>query len=213
MLLEATDPPSSEPFEIALADAVRQALATRPELEAALAAIENGDLRERIASNLEQPDLSFVGSISLTGQDDEIGDSYEQLDDFLSYLVGLSFELPVGNRAARAELRRARLVEREALLAYEETALGVVLEVKAALRELDTSFALMGATRALRIAQTENLRTLEAEEEVREERSPEFLALKFQRQERLAQAQLDELGALCDYNRALNAYSRAVGAP
>ena len=40
---------------------------------------------------------------------------------------------------------------------------------------------------------------------------PEFLRLRLGAQERLAAAQLVELSALANYNRALAAYGRAIG--
>jgi len=211
VLLEPTDVPDVESVGFTLERDIASALRERPVMRAALLEIEDTQLLERIAKNLEQPDLSLIGELSLLGEDDEIGRASRELDNFLSYLVGLSFELPVGNRAAHAERRRARLMGREAALRYEETALAVVLEIKAALRELETSWRLVEATRSLRLAQTENLRALVAEEEERTTLSPEFLSLKFQRQERLALAQIEEVTAHCDYQRALVAYERALG--
>ena len=69
----------------------------------------------------------------------------------------------------------------------------------------------MGATRDFRIAQSENLRALKLEEERRQSLTPEFLRLKFDRQDRLARAQLEELQAVANYNRARAALRRAVG--
>ncbi len=210
VMLEPADVPRVGALEVRPAEALRDALLRRPELRAALFDIEDQRIRERVARSLELPDLALLGQVALLGEDDAIASANEELDDFIGYLVGLSFELPVGNRAARAEVRRSRLLEREAVLRHEQAALDVVLEVKAALRELEASFSLIGATEALRLAATENLRTLLAEEAVRSELTPEFLALKFQRQELLAAAQLDELEAIGDYNRGIASYRRAT---
>ncbi len=211
VLIEPSDVPDAVGLRFSLERDITRALKRRPEMRAALFSIEDSQLQERIAKNLEGADLSLIGELSLLGEDEEIGKANRELDNFLSYLIGLSYELPVGNRAAKAERRRARLVGREAALRYEETALAVVMEVKAALREVETSWRLMEATRSLRLAQTENLRALVAEEEERTTLSPEFLSLKFQRQERLALAQIEEVRARCDYQRALVAYRRALG--
>ncbi len=51
----------------------------------------------------------------------------------IDYLLGLRFEHPLGNRAAEAELRRARLERSQAVLAYRATVQSIVLDVKRAL--------------------------------------------------------------------------------
>ncbi|MFT7668091.1 MAG: outer membrane protein, partial [Planctomycetota bacterium] len=128
-----------------------------------------------------------------------------------NFFVGLAFEVPSGNRAAEARLRQAQVASSAALIAYEDVVRQVVLEVKEALRNLRTDFELVSATRASRLAQTENLRALEAEREQRSRLSPEFLNLVFGRQEGLAAAQLGEVQALAEYNRSLAALQRALG--
>ncbi|MHC4923443.1 MAG: hypothetical protein ACYTG4_05110, partial [Planctomycetota bacterium] len=60
-------------------------------------------------------------------------------------------------------------------------------------------------------SQTENLRALLLEEGQRSSLTPEFLALKLQRQERLATAQAQEVAAMGDFHRARARYRRAVG--
>ena len=57
----------------------------------------------------------------------------------------------------------------------------------------------------------ENLRSLEVEEETLAKLTPEFLNLKFQRQERIAAARLDEVAALAAYNVAVASLHRATG--
>ena len=68
-----------------------------------------------------------------------------------------------------------------------------------------------GAGRSNRIAQAENLRALRVEEETLAGLTPEFLNLKFQRQERLAVARFQEIQALAEYDRALASLHRAMG--
>jgi outer membrane protein TolC len=87
----------------------------------------------------------------------------------------------------------------------------VVLEIKQSLRNLHTSYELVSATRNTRLALTENLRTLLIEEERRSSLTPEFLRLKLDSQQRLAQAQLAEIEAIANTKRAWAAYRRAIG--
>ncbi|MEM7515604.1 MAG: hypothetical protein AAF368_01590, partial [Planctomycetota bacterium] len=87
----------------------------------------------------------------------------------------------------------------------------VVLDVKERMRDLATARELVVRTRSLRLAAAENLRTLQAEKEVRTRLTPEFLALEFQRQTGLASAQEQEIAALADAERALAAFHRSIG--
>ena len=145
--------------------------------------------------------------------DGGLDDSYAGVftDDHYAVYAGLSFELPAGNRAGRARERQAQRENRAAVLAYETVVRDVMLEVKEALRDVRTSLDLVAAARAFRLAQTENLRALEAERESRSELTPEFLNLVFQRQQNLARAQLDEVSALADAKRSLATLRRTLG--
>jgi outer membrane protein TolC len=204
---------AAEPLRSGLRQAVAAALSERPEIRAAVLAIEDADLRARVAANLEKPALDLRAGAFVAGLDDDVGSSYRSFaeDDYHELFVALSFELPVGNRAAEARSRQSLEQARAATLAYESAVQDVLLQVKEALRDVRTFFAMVGATRAFRLAQTENLRALLAEEEQRGRLTPEFLNLKFQRQERLAESQVREVAALADYNRAIAAFHHAIG--
>ncbi len=212
-LLEPLDVLSENPLRVIPADAIRIALSERPEVKAAVLAIDDARVRERVAKNLTLPELSVTASIHYTGMDDTVGRAVKDIDGetFVDYLVGLTFEVPIGNRGARAEARRAGLRKDRSLVACRKVFKEVILEVKNALRTVQTGYELILASRAFRIAQTENLRALLAEEKENRALTPEFLNLKFTRQERLALAEQQEMGALADFNKALADYYRAIG--
>ena len=212
-LLEPLDVLSENPLRVKPADAIRIALSERPEVKAAVLAIDDARVRERVAKNLTLPELSVTASIYYTGMDDTVGRAVKDIDGetFVDYIVGLTFELPIGNRGARAEARRAGLRRDRSLVACRKVFKDVILEVKNALRAVQTGYELIHASRAFRIAQTENLRALLAEEKENRALTPEFLNLKFTRQERLALAEQQEMGALADFNKALAEYYRAIG--
>jgi outer membrane protein TolC len=212
-LMLPMDALAAEPFAYDVRRLMLGALRERPEVQQAILAIEDADLQRRVAENLRAPQLDLRAGAALTGLDGDAGGSYSNLsqDEFYSLFVGLSFELPSGNRAAAARERQAHFESRSAIAAYEQVVHDVLLEVKEALRNVRTNYALVGATRAFRLAQTENLRALAAEQEQRSQLSPEFLNLVFQRQEGLAAAQLSEVQALADYNRSLASLHRALG--
>jgi HAE1 family hydrophobic/amphiphilic exporter-1 len=212
-LLRPTAELAAEAYPYELRGLMLSAVQRRPEVRSAVIAIEDAELRERVALNLEDPQLDLTLGASLIGLDGDLGSSYGSITDdgHYSIFAGLDFEQPVGNRAAQARARQAQRENRAAVLRYEQVVRGVLLEVKDALRGVRTTYELAGKTRALRLAQTENLRALSAEQETRSQLSPEFLNLIFQRQEGLAAAQYAEVLALADYRRALARLRRVLG--
>lgn len=213
VLLVASETFREEPLTLDLRAAAALAVERRPELRAALLDIEDADVRLAVARDARSPRLDLVGRIEVLGEQEGASGAYTGLaqDDLVGSLLALRFELPVGNRSASAAERRARREARAALVRYEETLRNVLLDVKQAMRDVRTAWELLGASRAARLAASENLRTLEIERERRSSLTPEFLRLLLGAQERLAAAELEELAALANYNRALAAYNRALG--
>ena len=130
---------------------------------------------------------------------------------FVDYLLGMQFSQAIGNQAAEAVYRRARLRRSSALVAYQRSIQDTVLAVKNALRDVRSNALLIGQNRALRLAEAENLRALLVDERTKGALTPEFLALKFQRQDGLASAQVREAQALVDYNTAIARLFAAMG--
>jgi outer membrane protein TolC len=121
------------------------------------------------------------------------------------------FEQPIGNRAGEAQFRQRQLERMRSVIDYRTTVQNAVLRVKNALREVQTQYALIGQTRVSRIAAAENLRTLLVLEKTIASLSPDFLDLKFRRQESLAQAEIEEVLALTNYNSSLAELASATG--
>ncbi len=213
-LLRPTEPWRQSAPQADLRASVLVALDQRPELRQVWLAIDDSQLREQLAQSAERVRLDLRGGVVLAGLDDELDASLADVAEaeFPSAFLGLALELPLGNRAASAQRERARLGARQAALDYQRIAQQILVEVKSALRDVTTTHELIGATRSLRLARTENLRALLAEEERRSELTPEFLALKFQRQQLLALAQAAEVRALADHERARARLERALGA-
>jgi len=213
VMLEAVESVDVSVLASKLGEAIQTAASQRPEVRAAVLDIDDAKLRARVAQNLVMPSLDFLGTVRFQGLDDGAGGSYESLakDDFADYVLGLSFEIPFGNRRARADRDKALLDQDRSIIACRRVLQDVILEVKTAMRDVHTNYELIVATRANRIAAAENLRALLAEEQSGRKLTPEFLNLKFTRQDRLARAQSDEVGAVAEYKKALAGYHRAVG--
>ncbi|MFW6336727.1 MAG: TolC family protein, partial [Phycisphaeraceae bacterium] len=153
MVLPAEEP-TREPVTFNLIDLVSQALQQRPEMEQALLDISDARVRLDLAENAELPQLDLAFTVRLNGLDEnDLSDAYD--DDiaelnFIDYVLALRFEQALGNREDRALRRRRQLEREQAGTAYRRQAESVVLEVKTALRDIITSYELIGASRAAR---------------------------------------------------------------
>lgn len=214
-LILPVDKPTDASIRFSLLDAVSTALRQRPELQVALLNIDDASIRQRVADNARLPILDLVASVGFNGlSTDGPGEAYDRLGDldFIDYLLRAQFEAPIGNRAAEALYEQRQLERRQAATAYRQAAQAVVLEVKNAMRDVLTSYELIGATRAARRAAAENLRALEVQEEAGVALTPEFLLdLKLNAQQRLADAETQEVQALTQYMTAIARLYQAMG--
>lgn len=213
VLIRPADDTIEAPLSYNLRDAVTTAIANRPEIAQAILNIDDASVRQLLANNARLPLLNLSAEMAYFGLDDSAGDSYDNLGDgrFLDYAVGLHFEVPFGNREAEANYRAARLRRSSEVIGYRQAVQNVVLDVKRALRDVIANYELIQATRSFRVAQAENLRTLIAEEQTLAGLTPEFLDLKFRRQEGLALARVEEVLALVQYDQAVAGLYRALG--
>jgi outer membrane protein TolC len=202
------------PFPVDPRAAARTAIRERPAVRRRALEIEDASLREAVAGNGELPALDLFGAVAVRGLDDSLGKGlgHGVREGFFGWTAGLAFEIPLGNRAARAALHEARLRRDSSFLRYEETVRAVVEDVRDAVRDMEAARDLATAARTFRLTQAESLRRLLEEERRRAALTPEFLSLKLSREERLAQARLQEVAALADFHRARAAWRRAQGA-
>jgi outer membrane protein len=213
-LLVPTDAFDETPFAMDPTAAVRTALRERPAVRRAMLEIADANVREAAAADAEQARLDAFAGVALRGLEDDAAESAGDPVDrgFYGWSLGVSYEVPVGNRAARATLHEARLRRDASFLRYEETARAVVEQVRDALRDMEASRDVAAAARTHRLTQAESLRRLREEEERRASLTPEFLNLRLAREDRLAQAVLQEVASLADFQRARAAWRRATGA-
>jgi outer membrane protein len=208
-----TDWMTDAPFRFSVPETFATAVSEAPPVQLAILSIDDASIREIVADNGRLPQLDLAAQMAWFGQSSGFGDSYERLGDaqFIEYVVGLQFSQPIGNRAAEAAFRQARLRRSAAVLGYRTALQDTILAVRIALQDVVAGWQLISQTRSFRIAQAENLRALLVLERTRASLTPEFLNLKFQRQNGLALAQLEEVNALVEYNVAIANLHRAMG--
>ncbi|MEO0475132.1 MAG: TolC family protein [Planctomycetota bacterium] len=217
-LLEPSDNPVEDAIAFSLLDQVTTALQERPEIETALLAIDDADVRRVVADNAELPILNLVASATANGLDvNSGGDALtDTLDfDYIDWALGLQFERPWGNRAAESLFEQRTLERQRALENYRSEAQLVTLEVKDALRSVGTNYQLIDTTRSQRRASALSLEVAAIQLEKGGRNEAETFTTRVDRvlarQDALAQAELAEVQTLSDYMIAVSELRRATG--
>lgn len=217
-LIDPSDKPADEAITFSLLDEVTTALQERPEIESALLAIDDADVRRVVADNAQLPILNLVASATSNGLDvNDAGDALgNTLDfDYIDYALGVQFERPWGNRAAESLFDQRTLERQRALENYRSQAQLVTIEVKDALRSVGTNYRLIDTTRSQRRASALSLEVAGVQLEKGGRNEAETFTTRvdrvLSRQDALAQAELAEVQALSDYMISVSELRRATG--
>jgi outer membrane protein TolC len=213
VLLLPASPAVEEPIRFDLKDQIDTALENRLELGQQQLRVDSAGTALQVARNNELPQLNLVGSLGIHGLD---GDLHETINDQfntvnLNYTIGFQFEIPIGNRAARAITQRALLQRQQAVDQYKNLIDQISLDVKTALREVNTTWDEMIATRRATFAAADALRAIELREAAGEALTPTFVQLKLDFQGRLAQAASAANQSVANYNIALARLEQSKG--
>lgn len=203
------DKPPFQVKEVSVEESIKIALQKRPEITQARINLENTNINVRTTRNQLLPALNLEGSVGLNGLGTDYGDNLNELTsgDFYSWQVGVNFEFPIGNRAAKSNHVIAKLATEQAEVFIKNVEQQVILEVRQAVRQLRTDVKRVEVTR---IARELAERQLDAEQKkFNEGLSTNFNVLEFQ--EDLANAVSNEVRAITDYNKSLVNLERVLG--
>ncbi|BCS32739.1 hypothetical protein TBR22_A19610 [Luteitalea sp. TBR-22] len=227
----ADEPPAPSDPE-AIEALVADALARRPEMAdmdaaRAIAALDTRLAQERARTQMdlvaaynlrglaggENPDLyvPFPGA-TVTLPEDQLGGLDDSLQTLVTHrfsdiYVGVSVALPIGRRAAKADVVAATLAERRTALQRDQIGQRIATEVRTASARLAAARERLEATSALEAAATDLLAAEQARFEAGQ--STNFFVLT--RQTELAQATLASTAARIEVARANSELLRATG--
>lgn len=204
---------SFEKTELEITKLLETTIQNNPVIQQARVGINIADINIRIAKNQKMPRLDLVTSLRTQSLDDgpenAFWDMYET--DYVSYGIGLSLEYPLGNRNRNAELMQRRLARRKAVVNLENITDQAAQLTKEVARRVETDYIEIEKQKAASEAARLHLEVLEESEVIREKLTPEFMLLKLQAQEFLANSQIAEIRAVADYNIAIAELSRITG--
>ncbi len=210
--------PSTQFFRPDLQAEIQTALQNRPEVMAAIRQVKAGSVRLGVARHELLPALNLVTQLYSSGLRGNSNFGGAFTDQFSvgrpSYSVGLQYEMPVGNRLAKARLCRRQHELAQLQDEYARALQIVQTEVDIAVRELNTAYLEIGAkSRALAAA--------EAEANTIEQRwlrmvdgsgtSGLNLESLLRSQERVTEAEREYVTSLLTYNLAMINLKRSNG--
>jgi len=206
-------PPHLAVERLDVEETLKEAMRKNPAIERARVALEIAQINIDVAENQAMPRLDLVGSARAEGLSRGSGQALDRLHsgDHLSYEVGLALEYPIGNRQRKAELVRRQIERRQAVVMLQNVADQVAEQVKERIRKVETSFAEIHVQEEASNAAQIHLQALEEAERIREKLTPEFLLVKLQAQQILAEAQRAEIEAIVNFNIAAAQLAQVVG--
>ncbi|MFY9254600.1 MAG: TolC family protein [Fuerstiella sp.] len=213
-----TDIPSFVAFPIDMAGSVGEAVQYRPEVAQSVKQIRSACVRAEMSRNELLPVLNLVTEAYVSGIDrnyDAVGAFGRSFDRGApSYSVGLQYEVPLENRAARARHIRRFQELRQAQNQYQTTLETVRLEVEVAVREVLTSQQELFAKEQAMDARNRQLEYLTQRwEKLPGQDLSASLALEnlLNAQTQLGQAEYDFLQSQMTYNLSLTNLKKSTG--
>jgi len=232
--INPTEQPAATATTIDRDEAIDTALKERPELIQSRMQLQTAELSERVAKKEAWHQLDLVTSLTPTGNnlietvelpgpdgipntfDDETqfitggaGQGLKEIPQFNVYnwSVELIYKIPIGNRAARANYASATIAKEKAMLSERNTEELVRVDVRRAVRAVESGYERVAAARKNVELQQKKL---DAEQKKFDNgMSTSFEVFTFQTD--LRNAQLSLIRALLDYNKALADLERAKG--
>lgn len=211
MRLRISPPPSALDFTPDLEKDFAAAFELRPDYREALLDLQRRRINLVFNRNQILPRLDVVASLGVNGIDNEVAASIERIgsngENNLAWQAGVLFSWPLPNRTARGDLLANQLEIAQAIVALKRLEQTILLEADTASGQIKTARQRIEASRAARIFAEKTL--LAGQTRLASGTTTTFEVLQFQRD--LAQAQINEIRALTDHNKAIASYARQTG--
>ena len=227
-LIEPVRQPASESV-LTLSQAIQFALENRRELKQAERDIDSQQIAVQYAKNQLLPVFDVRAGYAHSGLGGTqtirsslaegaqvlqvipggVGDMFRQLFayNFPGYSVGFTLQIPVRDRAGKADYELARNERNLSMQRRTAMAQRIALEVRNAYTQLDLSRARVDTARKVREL---TRRKLDAEQK-KFELGTSTVRFVLEEQRNVAEAETNEIQALVNYTKALVEYDRAIG--
>jgi len=208
--IQPSDAPSLVEVTPELQEAVSAAMERRPDLEQSRLDLKSRETELAYRDNQRRWDLSFQGDYGVIGfdpatYDDSFKDLRQHNQD--TWALALNLTIPIGNRQAVANYTNAEYAREQARYTLQNLEQGARVEVRTAVRTVETNLKRVKAAQVNTRLQREKL---DAEQKkFNNGMSTSFQVLSFQND--LASAESRENQAVVDYNKSLVELERVKG--
>lgn len=213
-VLLAAEQPLKQTVRFDLDELVNTALEHRLELGQQQLKVDAQGITLDAAKNNLLPKLDFKGQVDPMGLSGNGYDAaFSNMTDFdrISYSLGLQFEVPLGNREAEAIYRRTLLSRTQAITTLHSLYEQVAADVKIKHRDVEASWQQLAYYRESTLAQQKALEVQESQLRAGKEFDSFFIRNKLDTELRVAEARIQEVGALASYNIAIASLERSKG--
>lgn len=187
----------------------KKALENRPDYEEAKIQLKNLKTTNKIAKNALLPLFDIQASYGINATKVHHDESVEGLHmggDY-SWLVGFKVEIPLGNRWAKSNYQKSKLELEKAETFFKSLEKKIELEIREALREIESCYKRIVANQEARRLSEKNLEAEEERMNLGMSTSVDVLRV----QEELSIAQCRETKAIVDYINSLNNLDKVTG--
>ncbi len=211
--VELTSRPNESLSVIKSEEVLQRVLQRNPILRQGRARIEISEVNLMLATRQKMPRLDLVASASTQTLDREFGNAHDQLQhtNHNSFGIGLVMEIPLGNRLRKAELQSRKFERYKAVATLQATTDQVAAQAREQVRGVHANFAEIAIQQQAASAALAHLLALEETEQIRERLTPEFLLVKLQAQDGVADARRATTQAVVQYNIALAQLVQTMG--
>ncbi|HTG36117.1 MAG TPA: TolC family protein [Thermoanaerobaculia bacterium] len=208
-IVPTSDPKTAEKVNVNVEEALRIAIAQRPELRSQEIQLAQARRDAEYFRGQLKPTLDLNVNYGYRGLGTGFSGALNQITglDFRSWTAQLNFAYPIQNRTARAQSASANIAVDRLQALYDQQRLVIETEVRRAARAVDTAFKSIDAAHRAREFQDKNL-------DAEKKKYENGLSTAFQItqiQDQLTQARSDEVTATVNYRTALAEYYRSVG--
>jgi outer membrane protein TolC len=207
-IVTATEP---DPLGLDLDDEamVKAALSNRMEMAQLEFRLAIDEINVELARNRRLPRVTFDYTYRTSAQSETVGRTFERIADssFDDHSVGLSATIPLGNEAAEARFRRARLERLQSQFGLERRELLIRQEVYDAVNELRQNWRRILAAEQGAAAARRDYEVQQSQFQLGKRTSTDVLFAAT----RLGDAQLRRVGAFTEYEIAQIRLARATG--
>jgi len=205
-----TDFPSMTRITIDPMAQLQTGLDNRPEIKEQELRVASAKIAVGQAKSAELPRADLTFRAKSNGLAISADRAFDQSTgyNFIDYVIGVEFEIPVGNRGPRAVYKRSQLVHEQQVAALKRTFEEVILDINLAVRQTNTTYDQIGPSYESAEARLREVDSIVARAERKDINT---LNSELSARRALAESRRAMLHSIVEYNIAIIDMERATG--